>query len=65
MGKFTVVGVYPETGQRYAEYVEAKDAAEAERKIVRRVECESSYELLVAGVFEGSLTALDEDPVTR
>lgn len=52
MKTFTVIGVYASDYQRFAESVEALNAASAARKMVRKCDKEGG-ELIVAGVIEG------------
>ena len=56
---YTVVGLYTENGQRYAESVEAANPAEAEKAVLHQAE----EELVIAGVFEGELQTVDQDPL--
>ena len=54
--RYTVVGVYEDNGQRWCDVFVAKSPADAEAKALR------VYEGLVAAVFRGELTPVDEDP---
>jgi hypothetical protein len=58
--QYTVVAVYAETMQRYAESVEAEGPAEAER-IVRE---NAPDDIIVAGVIEGVHDCVDLDTNT-
>ena len=58
MPTFTVIGIYAETKQRYAQDFEAISAEEAERLAV--AECEQNgAELIVAGVVAGRAALVD------
>lgn len=51
---YTVVGIHPETDQRYCDSIEAATPNAAEKKIRARLP-----EMLIAAVFEGDLTPVD------
>ena len=54
--QYTVVGVYADNDyQRFADCVEAEDPQQAEYLVVNS----AVGELIVAGVFEGDITAVD------
>lgn len=55
---FSVVGVWPETKERYMEIVTAVSARQAEDLVLMTAK-EKGGVLWVCGVFEGKLTALD------
>ena len=59
--RYTVVGLYAENYQRWAEVVEADDPAEAEEKA--QAQRNGNSVLFVAGVFEGEHQAVDQDPL--
>lgn len=50
---YTVLGVYPDDHGRYADSVEAETPAEAERLIREKVQHDSGWDIIVAGVIEG------------
>ena len=56
---YTVIGICEE--QRHAFWVNARTAAEAERKCKRDHDTETSYTLTVAGVAEGRIEMIDQD----
>jgi hypothetical protein len=51
---YTVVGIYPDTDQRYCDVVDAATPDSAENKVRARFP-----EMLIAAVFEGSITPVD------
>ncbi len=51
--KFTVIGIYADSEQRFATSVEAKDADQAEQMVLDEVEAEASERLIIAGTLEG------------
>ena len=55
---FTVVGFYAANDQRYCDSFEAKTPDKAEKLAVAKALTEESADLLIAGVFEGELTAV-------
>lgn len=55
---YSVVGVWPETRERYLEHVVAASPRQAE-DLVRLTAQEKGGELWVCAVFEGNLVALD------
>jgi hypothetical protein len=55
---FSVVGVWPETKERYMEHVPAASARQAE-DLVRMTAAEKGGVIWVCGVFAGKLSALD------
>jgi hypothetical protein len=55
---FTVVGVWPETRERYVEHVTAVSPRQAE-DLAQLTARDKGGGLWVCGVFEGQLTALD------
>ncbi len=52
--RFTVVGFYPETLERFCEHISAKNCAAAERHINR-----SHPEVAICGVFDGVVKCVD------
>ena len=55
---YTVVGVWPETQERYLEHVAAQTPRQAE-DLVQMTAREKGGELWVCGVFDGQLVAVD------
>jgi len=55
---WTVIGVWPETKERYAEYVAAMSPRQAE-DLVQMTAAEKGGVLWVCGVYEGKLVAAD------
>lgn len=55
---FTVVGVWPETKERYMEHVAAQTPRQAE-EFVQMTAKEKGGELWVCAVFEGKIAAID------
>jgi len=55
---YTVVGVWPETKERYQEYVPAMSARQAE-DLARMTATDKGGVLWVCGVYEGKLEAMD------
>lgn len=60
MKQYTVVGVYEDTEQRYAEHFTAENPAKAIEYCLKE-----APGLLIAGVFEGKLTPVDAGPNAR
>ena len=55
MKTYTVIGIYKDNGQRYAESFVAKDAEAAEMRAVKVVEKNGGGHLTVAGVILGDV----------
>lgn len=55
---YTVVGIWPETKERYMEHVSATSPRQAE-DLVQMTAMDKGGVLWVAAVFEGKLTAVD------
>lgn len=55
---FTVVGCYEDNNQRYCDTFEATTPYKAERMAIARARAEETANLLIAGVFEGDLSAV-------
>ena len=55
---FTVVGFYEDNNQRYCDTFEAKTPDKAEKMALAKARAEESTDLLIAGVFEGELSAV-------
>lgn len=55
MNKYTVIGVYDDNLQRFADWVEAASAEEAEAKVIERLREDGIDSLIVAGVADGHL----------
>lgn len=52
---YTVIGIYADNNQRYADSFKAVDAEDAENQAVALAKKEEGCELLVAGVVEGDV----------
>lgn len=67
MPKYTVIGFYPDTGQRCALYVEANDPNDAEIRAATRslygddMDDFDRPELAVVGVIEGHIKTVDKE----
>jgi hypothetical protein len=55
---YTVIGVFPETKERYQEYVTAASSRQAE-DLARLTAKEKGGVLWVCGVYDGQLVAMD------
>lgn len=60
MAWYTVIGICEE--QRHCFWVNAKTPAAAEKKVKRDHDTETSYTIAIAGVAEGRVKMVDEEP---
>ncbi len=58
---YTVVGVYTENWQKFCDHVSAVDAQQAEKLVRNNPGIDD--DLLIVGVFEGKLTAVDQGAI--
>ena len=58
---YTVVGVYTENWQKFCDHVSAVDAPQAEKFVRNNPAIDE--DLLIVGVFEGKLTAVDQGAI--
>jgi predicted urease superfamily metal-dependent hydrolase len=54
MKVYTVIGIYPDNGQRFATGIEAKSPEDAEEQVLNHLEEVTGETLMIAGTIEGN-----------